>query len=177
MQSSMDEEDLLEESYVTVIHGQGGQGSLNVVPAKVPPGFDGRTLWFACEEASDGWCDITELDPTKRGPALKSRLEGEAAIYKPMLDRDQLVNPDSGVEYVKRTLRPHFVKGAKNVFLYRLFAIFKKSRGQQDLLRWMGKYQVIIQNCSRPGWICTTILNEKTSEISMRPEQAPFMTW
>jgi hypothetical protein len=46
-QSMMDEDDLLEESYVTVIHGQGGKGSLSVVTTKVPPGFDGRTLWFA----------------------------------------------------------------------------------------------------------------------------------
>ena len=37
------------------------------------------------------------------------------------------------------------MKGAKNVFLYRLFAIFKNSRGQQDLLRWMGRYQVMSQ--------------------------------
>ena len=136
VQSIMDDEDLLEESYVTVIHGQGGSGSSNVVATKVPPGSHGRKLWIAHEKAINEWCDITELHPTKRGPALRSRLEGEAAIYKPMLDRDQLVNPDSGVEYFKRTLRPYFVKGAKNVFLYRLFAIFKKSRGQQDLLRW-----------------------------------------
>ena len=86
MQRMVDEDDLLEESYVTVIHGQGGKGSLNVVTTKVPPGFDGRTLWFAYEEAIDEWCDITELDPAKRGPALRSRLEGEAAIYKQMLD-------------------------------------------------------------------------------------------
>ena len=98
MQSIMDDEDLLEGFYVTVIHGQGGDGSLNVVTTQGPPGFDGRTLWFAYEEAIDKWCDITELDPAKRGPALRSRLEGDAAIYKPMLDRDQLVNPDSGVE-------------------------------------------------------------------------------
>ena len=101
-------------------------------------GLDGRTLWFAYEEAIDEWCDVTELDPTKRGPALKSRLEGEAAIYKYMLDREHLKSPDTGVEYFKLTLRPYFVRGAKNVFLYRLFAIFKRSRGQQDLLRWMG---------------------------------------
>ena len=111
-------------------------GSLNVVTTKVPPGFDGRTLWFTHDEASDEWCDITELDPVNRGPALRSRLEGEAAIYKYMLYRERLNNPDTGVEYFKRTLRPYFMKGAKtnNVFLYRLSAIFKNSRGQQDLL-------------------------------------------
>ena len=74
-------------------------------------------------------------NPTKRGPAPKPRLEGEAAIYKQMLDREQLLSPENGVEYFKRTLRPYCVKGAKNFFPYRLFAIFKKSGGQQDLLR------------------------------------------
>ena len=64
---------------------------MNVVTTKVPPGFDGRTLWSAYEEAIAEWCHITELDPTKRGPALRPRLDGEAAIYKPMLDRDKLV--------------------------------------------------------------------------------------
>ena len=116
---------------------------MNVVTTKVPPGFDGRTLWLAYEEAIDEWCDITELDPAKRGPDLRSRLEGEDAIYKQMLDRDQLLSPENGVAYFKRALRPYFVKGAKNVFLHRLFAIFK-SRGQQDLLRWMGMCQVMI---------------------------------
>ena len=46
--------------------------------------------WFAYEDAIDDWCDITELDADKRGPALRNRLEGEAAIHKRLLDRDRL---------------------------------------------------------------------------------------
>ena len=34
----------------------------------------------------DDWCDITELEPEKRGPALRNRLEGEAQQYKRLLD-------------------------------------------------------------------------------------------
>ncbi|CAE7547478.1 unnamed protein product, partial [Symbiodinium sp. CCMP2456] len=52
------------------------------VTTKVPPSFDGRGSWFAYEDAIDDWCDITELDNDKRGPALRNRLEGEAAIHK-----------------------------------------------------------------------------------------------
>ena len=38
------------------------------VTTKVPPSYDGRSSWFAYEDAIDDWCDITELDGDKRGP-------------------------------------------------------------------------------------------------------------
>ena len=86
------------------------------VTTKVPPSYDGRGSWFAYEYAIDDWCDITELDADKRGPALRNRLEGEAAIHKRLLDRDRLKDPTNGVKYFKSFLRPLFVKGAANVF-------------------------------------------------------------
>ena len=58
------------------------------VTTKVPPSYDGKTSWFSYEDAIDDWCDITELEDEKRGPALRNRLEGEAAVYKRVLDRD-----------------------------------------------------------------------------------------
>ena len=94
------------------------------VTTKVPPAFNGTTSWFAYEEAIDDWCDITELEPEKRGPALRNRLEGEAAVYKPLLDRDQLRHPQEGVKYFKQALRPHFVKSSQSVFLWRFFQLF-----------------------------------------------------
>ena len=48
---------------------------------------------------------ITELESEKWGPALRNRLEGEAAVYKRLLDRE---------EFSQITLRPHFVKGAQD---------------------------------------------------------------
>ena len=36
---------------------------------KVAPAYDGRTRFFAFEDAIDDWCDITELEPEKPGPA------------------------------------------------------------------------------------------------------------
>ena len=89
------------------------------VTAKTPPLYDGRSFWFAYEEAIDDWCDITELEPEKRGPALRNRLEGEAAIYKSLLDRERLRNAEDGVNYFKRELIPHFVKGNQSVFRWR----------------------------------------------------------
>ena len=49
------------------------------VATKVPPADDGRSSWFVYEDAIDDWVYITELEPEKHGPALRIRLEGEAA--------------------------------------------------------------------------------------------------
>ena len=88
---------------------------------KIPPAFDGRSSWFAYEEAIDDWLDITTLTPEKHGPSLKNRLYGDATIYKPLLDRTLLVNETDGVSYFKNTMRPHFVKGNQSVFLWRFY--------------------------------------------------------
>ena len=104
------------------------------VTTKVPPSYDGRSSWFAYEDAIDDWCDITELDGDKRGPALRNRLEGEAAIHKRLLDRDRLKDPNNGVKYFKSFLRPLFVKGAANLH-----------RGNGDMLRWITRFQLSVQ--------------------------------
>ena len=122
----------------------GGQLMMTTqVTTKVPPGFDGKTSWFAFEDAIDDWCDITELEAEKWGPALRNRLEGEASVYKRLLDREQLREPNGrGVEYFKRTLRPHFVKGAQTVFLYRFMRFMENNRGNAELMKWMTRFQI-----------------------------------
>ena len=40
---------------------------------KVAPSFDGRTSWFAYEEAIYDWLDITTVAPDKWAPSLKSK--------------------------------------------------------------------------------------------------------
>ena len=114
------------------------------VTTKVRPGFDGKTSLFAFEDAIDDWCDITELESEKWGPALRNRLEGEASVYKRLLGRDDLRQPNGrGVDYFKRrTLRPHFVKGAQTVFIYRFRKFMKKNRGNGDLMKWMTRFQI-----------------------------------
>jgi hypothetical protein len=110
--------------------------------SKVAPSFDGRVSWLSYKEAIDDWCDITELDQAKRGPALRNRLEGDAAVYKPLLDRAALAAP-TGVTYLKTQLRQHFVKGNQTIFLWRFFQLMKAHRGSQDLLRWIGRFAVL----------------------------------
>ena len=58
---------------------------------KVAPAYGERTSFFAFEDATDDCCDITELEPEKRGPALRNRLEGEAQQYKRLFDREMLM--------------------------------------------------------------------------------------
>ena len=125
------------ESYATRQRTQPHGGHLMMttqVTTKVPPGFDGKTSWFAFEDAIDDWCDITELESEKWGPALRNRLEGEAAVYKRLFDGDELRQPNGrGVDYFKRMLRPHFVRGAQTVFLYRFMRFMKNNRGNGGL--------------------------------------------
>ncbi len=106
----------------------------------------------------DDWCDITELEQEKWGPALRNRLEGEAPVYKRLLDRDELRQANGrGVEHFKRTLRPHFVKGAQTVFLYRFMKFMKNNRGNGDFMKWMTRFQIDGRRLAEYGWISCQI--------------------
>ena len=131
----------MDEDMSLAVGDQAGPG-LQCTP-KIPPSFDGRSSWFAYEEAVDDWVDISTLDAEKQGPSLKNRLEGDAAIYKSLLERDRLRDPDHGVRYFKDTIRPHFVKGTQSVFLWRFFQFIRFYRGNQDILRWIGRLTVV----------------------------------
>ena len=72
--------DFDEEEMSLAVGDQAGPG-LQSTP-KIPPSFDGRSSWFASEEAVDDRVDITTLDPEKQGPSLKNRLTGDASVYK-----------------------------------------------------------------------------------------------
>ena len=56
----------IDEEMTLAVGDQAGPG-LQSTP-KIPPSFDGRSSWFACEEAVDDWVDITALDPEEQGP-------------------------------------------------------------------------------------------------------------
>ena len=88
-------------------------------------------------------CDITELEAEKRGPARRTRLEGDAAQYKRLLGRDLLRDPVEGANYFKRFSRPHFIKGAHTVFLYRFMQFMKQNRGTIDLQRRMTRSHLL----------------------------------
>ena len=137
-----DEEALISSSMATNAFGTDTLPHGQLMSAKVPPAWDGSGSWFAYEEMVEDWRDITTLDNAKQGPALKSRLSGDALVYKPMLSREMLRNEDTGVEYFLKTLRPNFVKGVQNVFLYRLMQFLNQRRNRLDIHRWIAKYEL-----------------------------------
>ena len=100
---------------------------------KVPPAYDGRSSWFAYEDAIDDWVDITELEPEKQGPALRNRLEGEAAIHKRLLDREKLKDKVNGVQYLQELLAPSVCQGCFKRLFVPLPAVY-------DLAPWQWRY-------------------------------------
>ena len=119
---------------------------------KIPPAWNGGGSWFAYEELVYDWEDSCILDKDKRGPALKNRLCDEAAVYKPMLDREKLKSENNGADYFLNTMRPHFVKGVQNVFLYRLFQFMQLRRGRLEINRWIAKY-ALMRKRLRDSWM------------------------
>ena len=61
------------------------------------PLFDGLTSWFKYEELIEDWLDVTVLEASKRGPALKNRLISELEKNKGLLNREAL-GAEDGVE-------------------------------------------------------------------------------
>ena len=107
-----------EEEY-TYHQGHGHvQGAVTqTYTTKIPTSYNGKTSWFAYEDAVLDWIDITELADIKQGPALKNALRDEAAVYKPLLNREKLKEKETGVKYFRTEMRPRFVKGAQSIFL------------------------------------------------------------
>ena len=128
--------------------------NLSMTP-KQPPLFNGRISWFRYEDAVDEWVTLTSVEkPEKWGPLLSSRLIDDAAIYRNMLDPTLLQDPVNGVEYFKKTLRPYFVKGSTNVFLYRLLSFFNCRRGNQEFIQFISKFEVNLMRL-RNAWMDT----------------------
>ena len=90
---------------------------------KIQSLFGGSTSWIKYEEVIDGWLDIALLEARKRGPALKNRFVGDAAMYEELLNLETL-RSEGGGKYFKNTLRSHFTKGAQSVFLLRFYQFY-----------------------------------------------------
>ena len=120
--------------------------------AKQPPSYDGKLSWFRYEELVDDWVTITTVEAAKRGPLLKSRLTGDAYMYKAVLQNDLLQDPDEGVNYFKNTLKKYFLKGATNVYLYRLLSFFNHRRQNQEFLIFTSKFEILLMRL-KAAWM------------------------
>ena len=90
------------EAYTSSAKPSYTEETLNLsMTAKQPPSYDGKVSWFRYEEFVDDWVTITTVEAAKRGPLLKSRLTGDAYMYKAVLQNDLLQDPDEGVNYFK----------------------------------------------------------------------------
>ena len=111
------------------------------ITSKIPPAYDVTTSWFKHEELIEDWLDLTVLDTSKQGPALKNRLHGNAAKYKPLL----ALRAQDGVKYFRDKLGPHFVNGAYSVFHWRFFFI-RARRGHTEMVDWIGKFDLLLMD-------------------------------
>ena len=92
----------------------------------------------------DDWLDLTVLEAEKRGPALKHRLVGDAELRKGLLKHESLRAAD-GVKSFRDTLRPHFIKGAQSVFLWRFYQFTRARRGHVEMVKWIGKCPLLLK--------------------------------
>ena len=122
------------------------------ITAKQPPPYDGKVSWFRYEELVDDWVTITTVEAPKRGPLLKNRLTGDAYMHKAVLQNDLLQDPDEGVNYFKNTLKKYFLKGATNVYLYRLLSFFNHRKKNQEFLIFTSKFEILLMRL-KAAWM------------------------
>ena len=108
---------------------------------KTAPSFDGSMSWFMFCEVVKDWEEVTVVDKKQRGPHLRNRLSGAAALYKRAFDRDKLCQLD-GVEYFLKLLKREYIRDAPRVFMWRFTAFLKIRRGGDDILTWLYKYDL-----------------------------------
>ena len=120
--------------------------------AKQPPSYDGRVSWLRYEEVVGDWVTFTTIEASKRGPLLKSRLTGDAHMYKAVLQNDLLQDPDEGVNYFKNTLKKLFLKGSTNVYLYRLLSFFNHRRHNTEFLIFTSKLEILLMRL-KAAWM------------------------
>ena len=132
------------------------------ITTKIPPLVNGLTSWFKYEEQIDEWLDLAALEVSKRGPALKNRLVGDAEIYTGLLDREPLTAHD-GVKFFKGTLRPQYVKGAQSVFLWRFYRSLRTRRGNTEMVKWIGRFTLLLKRLKN-AWIDMLLVSAMSQE-------------
>ena len=125
------------EAYSSMAKSSGyTEETLNLsMTAKQPPSYDGKVSWFRYEELVDDWVTITTVEAPKRAPQKQTH---------EMLTCTRQSDPDEGVNYFKNTLKKYFLKGATNVYLYRLLSFFNHRRQNQEFLIFTSKFEILL---------------------------------
>ena len=141
------------------------------ITTKIPPICDGLTSCFKYEELLDDWLDLTVLEAGKRGPAQKNRLVGDAKKAQ-RTSRSRISEcAEDGVKYFRDTLRPHYVKGAQNVFLWRFYLFNRARRRNIEMVDWIGKFSLLLKRL-KDSWMDMPPLSAMSQERRERQYQA-----
>ena len=119
------------------------------VTTKVPPAYDGRSSWFAYEDAIDDWVDITELEPEKQGPALRNRLEVRSSNPQATSRSRETEGQGQWCAVLQELLAPFVCQGCFERLLVPLPAV-------HDLAPWQWRhaavdYQIPTLGCRKLG--------------------------
>ena len=91
------------------------------------------------------------LEAGQRGPALKNRLVGDASMCKGLHDI-QTLRFEDGVKYLKNTLRPHLIKRAQSVFLWRLYHVIRARSENVEIVKWISKLSLLLKRL-KDAWM------------------------
>ena len=131
---------------------------------KVPPYFDGRMSWFSFEDMLQDWIEMTDEKPEKHGILVKQRLIGDAEHFRALLDNEKLKDPENGVKYLKDIIRPNYVKGSQQLFLWRFLQLIGMRRPKGvELLLWIPRVQVKKKRALAAWMDCYVGIHSKTS--------------
>ena len=103
------------------------------------------------------------------GSGIKTKIDGstswfkhERLMHKGLLNRESL-RATGGVKNFRNTLRPHFTKGAQNVFLWRFYQFNRARRGSSEMVKWIGKFSLSLQR-SRDAWMDNLPMSSMSEE-------------
>ena len=120
--------------------------------AKQPPSYDGKVSWFRYEELVGEWVTIKTGGRTQERTPPQKQTHRRCYMYKAALQNDLLQDPDEGVSYFKNTLKKYFLKGATNVYLYRLLSFFNHRRQNQEFLIFTSQFEVLLMRL-KAAWM------------------------
>ena len=93
---------------------------------------------------------------------MKNKLVGDAEMHKGHLDREP-VKAAEGNKYFRDTLKPHFIKGAQCVFLWRIYQFTRARRGNIEMVKWIGKFSLLLKRL-RDAWMDMLPLSTMSEE-------------
>ena len=120
---------------------------------------DSTTLWWVNILVQVRRFDRRLVGPhsarrNKTWTSTEDRLVGDAEMRKRLLNREPMRTTD-GVKYFRNTLRPHFIKGAYNVFLWRFYQFNRARRGSLEMVKWISKFSLSLQRF-KDAWMDKT---------------------